>query len=342
MSDLMPDDCLIDATRAWLALDAGTTVRLEPILKGGSERTFHRVNADGCEPLILMRYSAEKQENTYWADLAQFLDELGVRVPRIRRFERERGLIWIEDLGTTDLHAGRDAPWEERRRDYAATLDNAVRLHRDGLERARSRGVVLMPGFDTHLYAWERNYFFERFVHGVCQLVLSAQHKTELDEELTALADDLMRQRPALVHRDFQSQNVLIKEGEACFIDFQGMREGTAFYDLGSLLYDPYVTFAPGQREELLRHYFETAPDRGVGWERFVELFHLAAAQRLMQALGAYGFLGRVKERPDFLAHIPAGLRHLRLAAAATDRLPRLLRLVDDCEAACRDQGLVR
>ena len=115
-----------------------------------------------------------------------------------------------------------------------------------------------------------------------------------------------------LVHRDFQSQNVLIDRGEAWLIDFQGLRPGLGQYDLASLVYDPYVPLTVKQREELIAGYVTKMLDAGGKVERdFRQTFDLCAMQRLMQALGAYGFLGLVRERKAFLSHIPAALKSL-------------------------------
>ena len=116
-----------------------------------------------------------------------------------------------------------------------------------------------MPGFDANLYRWERNYFREECVRNVCRVDLAAAEEEALEAELSALAGRLIETPPALVHRDLQSQNVMIRDGEPILIDFQGMRPGSPFYDLGSLLCDPYVSFPEGEREGLLRFYHETS-----------------------------------------------------------------------------------
>jgi aminoglycoside/choline kinase family phosphotransferase len=87
------------------------------------------------------------------------------------------------------------------------------------------------------------------------------------------------------------------------------MRAGLAGYDVASLLYDPYVPMTPDEREELSVIYADLAgrTDREA-WER--EL-HAGARQRLMQALGAYGFLGKTKGKTAFLAHIPVAAERL-------------------------------
>jgi aminoglycoside/choline kinase family phosphotransferase len=127
------------------------------------------------------------------------------------------------------------------------------------------------------------------------------------------------------VHRDFQSQNVIIRDGEACLIDFQGLRPGLAQYDVASLLLDPYVDLSPAERNELLAHYLSGLLGAGRhGEAEWMELYDLCAMQRLMQALGAYGKLGHADGRAHFLEHIPVALPRLREVVA---RIPGLERL---------------
>jgi aminoglycoside/choline kinase family phosphotransferase len=121
------------------------------------------------------------------------------------------------------------------------------------------------------------------------------------------IAEKLAELPRVLVHRDFQSQNILLRNGQAYLIDFQGMRPGLAQYDLASLLYDPYIGLTRAEHDELLEHYCGEKPSPD-----FLETLRLCAMQRLMQALGAYGFLGLVKEYKHFLQHIPAAVQSLR------------------------------
>ena len=122
----------------------------------------------------------------------------------------------------------------------------------------------------------------------------------------------------------------MILDHTACLIDFQGMRPGLGQYDLASLLYDPYVTLTASERESLLADAEALYAEAGapVGSD-FREIFDLCALQRLMQALGAYGFLGLVKEQPQFLAHIPPALASLQEVAARIPELDGFRRLLD-------------
>jgi len=322
-------DELKTLTLSRFSLPPETILELRPILKGGSDRSFWRGVIPVLGPSIVMHYSAERQENAGYAAIASLLKRGGVAVPAIHGHDTDNRVVWAEDLGENDLHALNVRPWEERRPWYQQALVQTCTLHSCNATTHTQQGVHLMPGFDAVLYAWERNYFFERFVHGACKIELSAELKTKLDFELEALANHLCNLQKVYVHRDLQSQNIMLKEGGAWFIDFQGMREGTRFYDLGSLLYDPYVPFTPEQRLECARYYYDLGATEGMEWAVFAENFHAAAAQRLMQALGAYGFLGIVKGKSEFLHHIPAGLRNLQEAAHASGILPHLVELTE-------------
>ena len=171
----------------------------------------------------------------------------------------------------------------------------------------------LQPVFDTALYQWEQDYFFEHCLGRHFGLTVEQIEDGGDRVRLREIAGHLAKQPRVLVHRDFQSQNIIVRDGEVCLIDFQGLRPGLAQYDLASLLLDPYVTLSDAEREELLSHYLSGlhGPGRSEapGWRT---LYDLCAMQRLMQALGAYGKLGHADGRTAFLDHIPAALDSLR------------------------------
>ena len=315
--------------RETLGLAAGTRVEMIPVGKGGSDRAYSRVAATGRAPAVLMHYGRMYEENDGYAAVAAFLWGIGVTVPTIQGHDPERRLILMEDLGDGDLYAFRDAPWDVRRGFYEKTLVLAAKLHAFPPDRLPA-GLRLMPGFDADLYRWERDYFREHCVRNVCRIGLGDAGNDALEMELSALAGWLLSTPSVLVHRDLQSQNVMIRDGEPILIDFQGMRLGSPFYDLGSLLCDPYVAFPEGERESLLRYYHGISGSPYT-WKAFWELFLLASAQRLMQALGAYGFLGLKRAKTHFLAHIPGALDNLVAVTAEAGSLPHLHALARRC-----------
>jgi len=239
----------------------------------------------------------------------------------------------MEDLGNTDLWSHRNTLWETRRALYQKTLAIVYRLHSFPEKDFPSAHVRLMEGFGPDLYRWERDYFTNHFVRDVCRIELEPSFERKLEAELSSLAERLAGTKRCLVHRDLQSQNVMIREGEPYLIDFQGMRFGSPFYDLGSLLCDPYIEFSDDQRMDLLLYYNGLSKQNST-WEDFQKMFWEASAQRLMQALGAYGFLGLKKGLKAYLEHIPTGLRNLHGVASQVASLPRLRELSLTCQRA--------
>ena len=315
--------------RRTLGLAAATQVEMTLVGKGGSDRSYFRISVSGETSSILMRYGRMYEENDLYADIASFLRGIGVTVPTIIGHDSEQRLILMEDLGDRDLYALRDAPWEIRHDLYEKTLAQAAKMISFSPNRLPA-GLRLMPGFDADLYRWERDYFREHCVRNVCRIDLFAAEDEALEAELSALAGRLLATPTVLVHRDFQSQNVMIRDGEPVLIDFQGIRPGSHFYDLASLLCDPYVSFPEAGRENLLLYYHEISGSP-YDWDTFRELFLLASAQRLMQALGAYGFLGLKREKPHFLAHTRPALDNLITVTAAAGSLPHLHTLARRC-----------
>lgn len=300
-------------------------VEITPIEKGGSDRRFYRVRSAPEHTIILVKYNLEREENRHYVRIAEFLAAHGIRAPKIYFHDEREGLIWLEDLGETDLWSYRDAEWSVRRRLYGSALEQIAELHSITSTGAAEIRDDLPAEFDEALYRWEQSYFFENCLgrhFGVdeAQLVeLSAL------PALQATAHRLASLPRVLVHRDFQSQNIIMRNGHAHLIDFQGMRPGLAEYDVASLLYDPYVTITADERNELFQDYAEIRHHAGRPLrEDAAELLSLCAMQRLMQALGAYGFLGLVKGNRAFLEHIPAALGSLRSVVAKVECAEKL------------------
>ena len=324
---------MIRFARVALGLSESVTIQLRPLEGRGSDRTFFRVTWNRGDSAILIHYDPKRLENTYYADIAVFLRGIQVPVPRLILHDPTVSLIVTEDLGDKDLWSLNKTPWETRRMLYQKTLAMIHRLHYFPENDFPSARVKLMESFGPDLYKWEWNYFKDNFVRHVCGIGLNHSFEGELEVELSRLADRLGATKRCLVHRDLQSRNVMVCGGEPFLIDFQGMRFGNLFYDLGSLLYDPYVNLTTSQQEELLSFYYSLSKS-DLDWTAFENNFREASAQRLMQALGAYGFLGLKKGLKAFLNHAPAGLHHLLDATSRVASLPLLHELCLECEKA--------
>jgi len=284
----------------------------EAVLKGGSGRRFQRVANLSGHTAVLCVYDDSRPENRLYGPLARALrDKAELNVPLVLGEDDPHGVLLLEDLGSTDLWSLAQAPafpWPA----FASALEQVARLHREG--PAATEGLPLMEAFGPKLYQWERDYFRENVIEG-------RRFDRGAINEMDTLAKELAGRPIVTIHRDFQSQNILVRDDEAWLIDFQGLRQGCAFYDYASLAFDPYLTRPDMDlwRIEIEDHAREVSEWKGSA-DEFTHLFHVAATQRLLQACGAYGFLGRKQGRPDFLAHLPQGLANLAVAASLTGR----------------------
>lgn len=305
----MSPEQLLQSTATVLPAFAPTV--LHPIEKGGSSRRFFRVFSGGGDSAILVQDLGEKEENRHYAALAKFLTTHGVPVPLVLAEEEKAGLLWLEDLGEQDLWATRNEPWEVRRPLYESVLRGIALLHRIPCEVAEEEGLHLQLAFDERLYRWEQEYFFNHCLGEIFGVPETLRKELMEDPAMRKLASGLAARPRQLVHRDFQSQNILIRNGAAWFIDFQGMRPGLPQYDLASLLCDPYVEISAEERSHLLNYYLTIGKEAGMPHEEeFERIFWQCAVQRLMQALGAYGFLSIHRGKAAFRAHVaPAMLR---------------------------------
>ena len=324
-------DGMVDYARQVLGIAQSKEVELLPFAGRGSDRSYYRLRWNGTQSAVLAHYDPTRRENARFADIARFLDEIEIPVAHILGHEPVKCFLVIQDLGENDLCSLRHLPWEKREVLYKKALVVANRLHSYPVELVPVERVQLAEAFGTNLYCWERDYFLENFVGKLCKIRPEPLFQTQLETELAALAERLLSLRQCLVHRDLQSQNVMICGDRPFLIDFQGMRLGTLFYDLGSLLYDPYVSLSENEREELLLFYFRLSKE-GTDWVNFRETFREASAQRLMQALGAYGFLGMTRGLKSYLKHVRPGLENLCLVLENAGTLPYL----HDLAARCR------
>jgi aminoglycoside/choline kinase family phosphotransferase len=307
--------------------DFGTgSPTVEPLEKGGSDRKFYRIRMGG-DSMIFIKYSNHKEENRHYVAIARFLTKAGVPVPEVYLHDEEESLIWMQDLGEVDLWSHRNDAWPTRRALYQSTLDAVFAMHRNATAADGVGDLELQRVFDTELYLWEQGYFFEHCLGNFFKTDAGELAELASLPALRGAAERLASLPRVLVHRDFQSQNVMIRQGSAWLIDFQGMRYGLAQYDLASLLYDPYVSLHDGERGELLDYYKSLC---GVVSEDFDEIFRWCAVQRLMQALGAYGFLGLQKGRSEFLTHVPVALRSLLKVVSGLDGLDPLVQKLEE------------
>lgn len=275
---------------------------MQAVSIGASGRSIMRAKG-----LLGIHWTSNRADNHSFLPAAHGLAAAGIRVPAILAEERlpeNCGACLVQDLGNTDILSLRDTPWSTRRAAYEKAFRTLLPFYQ------LKPDWPLQPPFDADLYRWEQEYFAEHLIGrhmGQDAAAFLAQ------PELQAMADWLAGLPRVPIHRDCQSQNIMLHAEEAWLIDFQGMRYGRMEYDLASLLYDPYMQLSSSEREELLDLWQQMA-----GEAVQPEIYSACAMQRLMQALGAFANIGYNQKREWYLKLIPAGLAALHHAARHT------------------------
>jgi aminoglycoside/choline kinase family phosphotransferase len=263
----------------------------------------------------------------------EFFRRHSLPVPEMFETDREQKQALFEDLGSLSLYS-----WLKCRREpeiiesiYRKVLDVLVKLHTTVSSKSAECPLLGSRVFDYGHLRWETSYFVERFVSGLIGMPINDEKK--LEEEFQRLAGSVDAFPKAVVHRDFQSQNIMItRDGTPRVIDYQGARMGPPAYDLASVLWDPYFRLEDNMREQLLMYYIEARKadlSHIIDEDAFRYSLLLCRLQRHMQALGAYGFLSSVKGKKYFLKHIPQAIGYLiDETARVRDKYPALHELV--------------
>jgi N-acetylmuramate 1-kinase len=295
----------------------------------GSDRRFLRIaapteNASPERSYVLILWDSHDQD---WPRFAGLVDELGERCPALPRVcarDERHGLVLEEDLGTHTLHRACVGESQETIAGYYRQVLEAL-IDWQAIDSTISptiRGRAL----DEEVFLWESEYFARHCVTEFfgCERCLNETWERER-RALAAQAGALTR---VCVHRDFQSENVMLHNGRVRFVDFQGARLGPAAYDLASLLYDPYADYLQDSTVAgLFDWYAERSPHNNL------RALAMCATQRLMQALGAYGNLSIHKGKERYRAFVPLALRRLRSVLEGCGEFPAIRSVV----AACAD-----
>jgi len=305
----MSTEAILSTARQYLEVDPTTPITMVPIKRGASGRTIVRVKTPVHDDFIGIHWTDEREDNAYFVPNAEFLKKAKFNVPEILYDRSQHNVALIEDLGDTDLLSLKSEPFKKRLPFYRSALEQVDRLFYTKIPK--DLDLELMPPFDADLYRWEQKYFFDYFIEDHLK---ESPVALEKDEAFTEMAERLGATHKHLVHRDFQSQNLLIKDGKIYMIDFQGLRRGRQEYDLASLIFDPYMDHSEDEREELLDLWEDISDERP---EK--SLFHKCAAQRLMQALGAFGNIIENKGDEWYRQHIPVAVKSLLHVIKDTD-----------------------
>lgn len=291
-------------------------ISFEPLRNGGSVRKYYRI-ADGSHAAIVMDCSDVPKEFDSFIYVADKLECNEIPVPKIYATLPEKKIALLEDMGDTTLFSLTQncATKEEFIPHYEEVLEHLLRI-----QRSEELSTVKRE-FDFRGLRWETEYFHDQFILRYCKM--DSKNKERLFDEFDKLAATLADLPRVFMHRDFQSQNIMVGPKGVTFLDFQGGRRGIPHYDLASLLRDPYVRIPKEEEKRLREIYLKKA--EGVPWldgQKFPEYYNLAAIQRHSQALGAFAYLTLELQKVHFAPHISPCLEYLNRELTETDEFP--------------------
>jgi NDP-sugar pyrophosphorylase family protein len=303
-----------------------------PLSAGGSDRRYFRVKKDKGYAVLLQCKDNDPDFSRHIV-LTGFFRGEHVPVPDLLRVMPDESAALFEDLGDLSLYSWlKCSRGEARVRGmYRKVVDTLVLIHSIGHEDLSRFPPLRGRTFGYDDLRWETGYFMERYIRDLRKL--RVESAAELETEFHHLATRVCTFPKTVMHRDFQSQNIMISAEEAVrVIDYQGARMGPPAYDLVSILWDPYSPLRQGQRKELMDYYISKMKEQGDGFfdeALFRKTVLPCRLQRHMQALGAYGFLSLVKKKNYFLKYIPEAVRLLKEdAELSADEYPILNNLV--------------
>lgn len=297
----------------------------------GSNRRYFRLKGSNISIIGVVGTSYE--ENTAFCELSDHFLEKGIKVPRV--FARSTdGMCYIqEDLGDDQLyqliHLGRESGEYSTQEStlLCKTIEKLPKLQFRGAKDLDFDICYPEPEFNERMIMFDLNYF------KYCFLKSTGLEFNEvlLQDDFEKLKEDLMQeQTETFMYRDFQARNVMIKDGEPYFIDFQGGRRGPIYYDVASFIWQARSRYPDDLKQELIRTYLRSLQAyMEVDEANFRSRLRLFVLFRMLQVLGAYGFRGYFEKKPHFLASVPFAIDNLRkLIATPFEDYPYLNKVI--------------
>ncbi|HKW75097.1 MAG TPA: RNase adapter RapZ, partial [Terriglobales bacterium] len=240
----------------------------------------------------------------------------GLPVPEIYGDDLKHDAYLEEDLGDTTLFdfLSQNRSGEEIAPEVIEAYRQVISfLPRFQIEAGRDlnyKACYPRQSFDRQSISWDLNYFKYYFLK-LAGIPFSEQ---DLENDFGRLTRFLLTApRDFFLYRDFQSRNVMLREGRPYFLDYQGGRKGALQYDIASLLYDAKADLPSDVRQHLLNYYLsQLAKYADITRDAFMHYYYGFVYIRIMQALGAYGFRGFYERKPHFLQSVPYALKNLR------------------------------
>ena len=305
----------------WVTRELRLSPRLiEPASSDASFRRYFRVFHDGGTHIVMDAPPGREDVRPY-LNITVMLETAGVHVPRVYEWDAERGLLLLEDLGTS--------PYLPALRDGA----DADHLYRDALTaladiQVRGRESAFeLPAYDREALVREMALMPEWFCARHLRLDLTRAQGEIITSAFEFLVAEALAQPQVFVHRDYHSRNLMItQQRNPGIIDFQDARRGPVGYDLVSLLKDCYISWPRGRVMGWLRDYRLLMHERGSlsagsNDQEMLHWFDVIGIQRHLKVLGIFARLWYRDGKSGYLNDLPLTLRYVLDACAVFPQL---------------------
>jgi NDP-sugar pyrophosphorylase family protein len=303
----------------------------------GSDRSWNRLTI-GTKSMIVVDHQikkiAKKAEVDAFMSIGHHLFARGVPVPKIYGGDALAGYVFLEDLGSLNLQTAiqKADDREKITHMYQSVIDLLTRFSVHGSQQFDAGWTHQTTRYDkTLILEKECRYFVDAFLNAYLGLEMSYE---DFKSEFEFLAENALKYAvQGLMHRDFQSRNIMLKNNQFYIIDFQGSRIGPIQYDLASLLIDPYVDLPPGIQTRLCTYALNKLQAKmKLNAANFRHCYRFCRLTRNLQILGAFGYLTCTKKKAHFEKYIPAAVDTLRRSLVKHEKktLPGLTALADN------------
>lgn len=329
----MSDTCMKteDIRQLYLSYTGHEPEKIEIFPPSGSNRHYCRLTGS---PTLIGVCGESIEENRAFIYLARHFREKGLPVPQVYAYS-SNGLYYLqEDLGDTllfDVLAQSPCKGTAFSQEKKELLRKVIRLLPDiqyiGAEGLDFKRCYPQAEFNRRSVLWDLNYFKYCFLKATG---LPFQ-EDRLEDDFQTMANILLQEdTPTFMYRDFQSRNIMLKEGTPWFIDFQGGRRGPVYYDVASFLWQAKANYPEDLRQQMVDEYIDAlkayCPIDAAHFKTTLRHFVLF---RTLQVLGCYGFRGYFERKPYFLQSVPFAINNLRhLLLEPCDKYPYLAELL--------------
>ncbi|MFB3903375.1 MAG: aminoglycoside phosphotransferase family protein [Acidobacteriota bacterium] len=305
---------------------------VQKLIGDASSRQYFRLVFENEGSYVLAAYPEPFQLETFtYQEVYDIFRMVGLPVPEIIVADGELGIVLQEDLGDESVQKRlRHSTQEEYCRLMCRAIDLLILIQTQATKVVPSNTEAARLAFDKEKLSWELA-FFRRYYGNYRNLPLPEDKGLIADSG--RLAEELASYPRFLCHRDYHVRNLMVKNDQVYIIDFQDARQGPALYDLVSLLKDS-IQLTPEQVEWYVGYYINqsrTANSPALLEARALRRqFDLMTIQRLLKALGTYGY--QITERANFIyeQYVPGSLHRASLALQSLQEFPYIQSLVAD------------